>query len=212
MHATFNSGPSQAFHDEYKRNMYSQNGEDGIIEELLNKLEIKSGWACEFGAWDGIRFSNTFALIERGFQGVFIEGDGNKYKNLIKTAEKHPNIIPVHAFVDHNDTDNSLDNLLSKTKIPINFDVLSIDVDSYDYQIWKSLKKYRPKIVIIEINSFINPNSLEHIHDPHKYQGTAFLPMLILGSGKGYSFVVHTGNVIFVENKLLKKINLSWLS
>ena len=35
----------------FKRNVYSQNGEDGILQELLKKLNLeKNGWCCEFGA------------------------------------------------------------------------------------------------------------------------------------------------------------------
>ena len=67
------------FYNKYAKNIYSQNGEDGIIEELLKRLDIKNGWVCEFGAWDGINLSNTFRLVENGFNAVFIEGDQNKY-------------------------------------------------------------------------------------------------------------------------------------
>ena len=37
----------------FAKNIYSQNGEDGIIEELLKRLNIQKGWACEFGmGWE----------------------------------------------------------------------------------------------------------------------------------------------------------------
>ena len=39
------------FYNTYKKNVYSQNGEDGIIEEILKRFNITSGWVCEFGAW-----------------------------------------------------------------------------------------------------------------------------------------------------------------
>ena len=48
----------------FKKNYYSQFGEDGIIEEVLKRMGINEGWVCEFGAWDGIKSSNTFSLIE----------------------------------------------------------------------------------------------------------------------------------------------------
>ena len=51
----------------FKKNIYSQNGEDGIIEEVINRLDLfknKNLWCCEFGAWDGMHSSNTFALVE----------------------------------------------------------------------------------------------------------------------------------------------------
>jgi hypothetical protein len=71
------------FYKIYSKNIYSQNGEDGIIEELLKRLNITKGWVCEFGAWDGILLSNTFNLVKNGFDAVFIEGDVNKYNDLL---------------------------------------------------------------------------------------------------------------------------------
>ena len=51
--------------NDFKKNIYSQNGEDGILEEVLKKLDLKkNGWCCEFGAWDGKHGSNTFNLVK----------------------------------------------------------------------------------------------------------------------------------------------------
>lgn len=198
------------FYNTYSKNVYSQNGEDGIVEELLKRLNITNGWVCEFGAWDGIHLSNTFNLVTKGFDAVFIEGDVNKYGDLLKTVNKYNNIIPINAFVDYNDTQNSLDNLLKKTNIPIDFDILSIDIDSYDYQVWKSLKTYHPKIVIIEINSSVNTNNNNHIHEHNKYGGTGFKPTFDLGIEKGYKFILHTGNMFFIRNDLFDTLNIHY--
>jgi hypothetical protein len=204
---------SNKFYHEFNKNYYSQNGEDGIIEEILKRLDIKNGWVCEFGAWDGIYLSNTFKLIENGFNGVYIEGDCEKYKDLLKTVDKHPNIHPINEYVDYKDNStNSLDELLKKTDIPHDFDILSIDIDTYDFQVWKSLKIYRPKIVIIEINSSINTNITYHIHEENKYQGTSFRPMFDLGLEKGYKFVLHTGNMIFIDSYLFDKLNINYVN
>ena len=191
-------------------NIYSQNGEDGVIKELLSRLKIENGWVCEFGAWDGKEFSNTFCLIEKGFNGVYIEGDTTKYNDLLKTVEEYRNIIPINAFVDYKDNENSLDNLLKNTDIPYDFDILSIDVDSFDYQIWKSFVNYKPKIVIIEINSGINTDVEDYIHTPGVYQGTSFRPMFNLGLEKGYKFILHTGNMFFIRNDLFDKLNINY--
>ena len=69
----------------YKRNIYSQNGEDGIILEILKRLKLnsKNKWCCEFGAWDGIHGSNTFNLVKNlNYNAVYIEGEKKKYKEL----------------------------------------------------------------------------------------------------------------------------------
>lgn len=202
---------SNKFYNSFKNNIYSQNGEDGIIEELLLRLNIDDGWICEFGAWDGKVFSNTFNLIEnKKFKAVYIEGDKHKYNDLLKTVEKFPNIIPINAYVEYNNNLNSLDNLLKSTDIPNDFDILSIDIDSFDYQIWESVLVYKPKIVIIEINSSVDPNNAYWIHTHMKYQGTGFKPMYELGIKKGYKFILHTGNMIFIREDLFDKLNITY--
>lgn len=198
------------FYNQYAKNIYSQNGEDGIIKEILARLKINDGWVCEFGAIDGMYLSNTFALVERGFSAVFIEADRKEYTKLLDTALKYPKITPIQAHVDHNNTQNSLDNILKKTDIPKDFEVLSIDIDSFDYDVWKSLKNYKPKIVIIEINSTVDTDNALHIHTPNICQGTGFRPMHNLGTEKGYTFVLHTGNMIFVRSDLFNKLEIKY--
>lgn len=184
----------------YRHNEYSQNGEDGILQELLRRLPERSKWVCEFGAWDGKECSNTFRLVKLGYNAVYIEGRADYFQLLQNTCREYPNIHPIHAMVDY-EGENILDNLLAKTPIPEDFDILSIDIDSYDYQVWRSVQKYSPKFVVIEINSSISPIDEEHIHGPGK-QGTGYFPMVKLGESKGYTLVCHTGNLIFVRNDL----------
>jgi len=37
----------------YRKDYYSQNGEDGVIEEILKRIGIKQGYFVDVGAWDG---------------------------------------------------------------------------------------------------------------------------------------------------------------
>lgn len=200
------------FYKKYKKNIHSQNGEDGVLAELLKRLGINSGWVCEFGAWDGVHLSNTFNLIQQGFRGVLIEGDKNKYQKLLKTAKEYDKIVPVQSNIGYREGDVLLDDVLETTDIPKDFDVLSIDVDSCDYYIWKSLQKYQPKIVIIEINSSVNPNNENWIYTPNhsRFSTTAFRPMLSLGIEKGYTFVLHTGNMIFARNDVFNNLDIHY--
>lgn len=186
-----------SYYEKYKRNVYSENGEDGVIENILKQLKIDSGWVCEFGAWDGKVGSNTFNLVNKGFNAVYIEADTNKFKDLLKTAEQFP-IIPINRMVGV--SQNSLDEILGETSIPKDFAVLSIDVDGFDYDIWESLKNYNPIIVVIEIDSSINPMYDTVYHPQLDGVGTSFTAVLNLGKSKNYSFLLHTANMIFIRN------------
>lgn len=186
----------------YRKNYYSQNGEDGIIEEILKRLNIDEGWFVEFGAWDGKYLSNTFRLLEQGWEGIDIECDPEKYKDLKETSKEFPklNIVKTNILINKK---NCLDTLLLKYPIPKEFEILSIDIDSVDYYVWDSFKMYKPKIVIIEVNSRIKPGK-KYISN----SGVSFTSMVDLGRTKGYTPVCHTGNIIFVRNDLVNKLNL----
>lgn len=191
----------------YRHNYFSQNGEDGIIEKLIKELNLgQSLFVCEFGAWDGIYLSNTFNLVTKyNAAALMIEGDNEKYKKLLKTCKKNKNIIPINKFVVPNG-DCSLDKILEVNNFPINFDLLSIDIDSNDLEIWESLIKYKPKIVIIEINSSLTPDITQKHNDKLGLIGNSFKSTLNVAKKKGYTPIAHTGNLILLNDELLEKI------
>ena len=194
----------------YRKNFFSQNGEDGVIFEILKRLKLKSKekWCCEFGAWDGIHGSNTFNLVKNyNYNAVYIEGDKKKFQDLTKTRKKFKKIEIFNKYISHKyKSINRLDNILKKTKINKDFDVLSIDIDSYDLAVWKSLKKYRPKIVIIEINSGILPG-IKQMHGKNKI-GNSFTSTVDFAKKNKYQLICHTGNCIFIDKKYLKKLKI----
>ncbi len=197
----------------YSFNRFSQNGEDGIIEELIRRLKLdeqKENWCVEFGAWDGIYLSNTFNLVLHGWNAIYIEGDHKRFKDLLKTSKKHKNILPLNAYVSRErESKSSLDNLLKEFKLPKNFDLISIDIDSFDLEVWESLKNYIPKIVVIEINSSYPPGVIKwHSNKYKNLCGNSFSATLTVAKEKGYTLVCHTGNMILIKDELIENLNL----
>ena len=194
----------------YRKNIFSQNGEDGVVLEILKRLNTKdkNRWCCEFGAWDGIHGSNTFNLVKNfNYKAVYIEGDRSRYNDLVYTVKKYKKIIPFNCFVSHKiGSNNTLDKILNKTEIKKNFEVLSIDIDSYDLSVWKSLKKYRPKIVVIEINSGIKPG-IKQTHGRNRL-GNSFTSTVNFATKINYQLLCHTGNCIFIDKKYLRLVKI----
>ncbi len=197
---------------DFKSNIFSQNGEDGILAHLLEQLQISKGWVCEFGAGDGKANSNTFRLVStRQFQAVYIESSVESFHHLAVLAkEDYTNIHAIHATVSPKaDDPHSLNKILGKTKIPTDFDVLSIDIDGLDWSVWHHLNRYLPKVVVVEINSTISPADTEWIErGDGGNQGTGYYPMVKLGLQKGYRLVTHTGNLIFLRSDLARSLPL----
>jgi hypothetical protein len=184
---------------------YSQYGEDGIIDHLLGRLPNRDSWCVEFGAWDGLHLTNTRRLIEElGYSAVLIEGDQQRYEFLRKNNEGFPNVLAIHRFVRTEGRD-SLDSILSETRIPEGFDLLSIDIDGDDYHVWESLRGYSPKIVVIEFNPTM-ANELEYVQPRNTsvMHGSSARSLVLLGKTKGYGLVAVTVcNAFFVRLDLL---------
>ena len=189
--------------NEFARDINSQTGEDGIIEKILDVIDDSSHWCVEFGAWDGIHLSNTYNLIaNRACSAVLIEGNAERFRDLQKCFEDNPNVHPLNTFVGFEE-ENGLDSLLGPTGIPVDFDVLSIDIDGNDYHVWDAMQQYRPKVVVIEYNPTI-PNAVEFVQtrDMRVMQGSSILSLDKLAEQKGYELVATTRlNAIFVDSK-----------
>ena len=192
----------------YRKDYYSQNGEDGVIEEVLKRLDIENGFCVEFGAWDGKHLSNTYHLIKDcGWKGLYIEGDPDKFVDLLKNPMVSAGkIAPVNTYVGL-EGESMLDNILESQNVPKDFDLLSIDIDGEDLNVWKTMTVYKPKVVIIEIDSEIDPEMSRVLPDGR--QERSFANMLKLGQEKGYTLVCHTGNMFFVLNELIDKLGMS---
>lgn len=188
----------------FARNIHSQSGEDGILEEILQRLPETSPWAVEFGAWDGKTFSNSYHLIqEHNFSAVMIEANPEKFVELQRTFAAQPRVHCIREFVTFSG-DTSLDAILARTPIPREFGVLSIDIDGADYHIWDSLHTYRPRLVVIEFNPSI-PNDIQFVQsrDMAVHQGSSLLALVNLGQKKGYELAAVTDlNAIFVEQSV----------
>jgi hypothetical protein len=175
-----------------KRNEFSQYGEDGIIEAIFDRIGTITRWCLEVGAADGIWLSNTRRLYESGWTCVLIESDERKYADLIKNA---PNAICVKAAIEPTGP-NSIDAILTKLHAPTNLDLVCIDIDGEDYEVFRNLTEHRPRVVVVE-HAYLGS-------DVRLGQVSKEL-MAELAERKQYSVVAQTEcNTICVSRHLLK--------
>lgn len=189
---------------------FSQSHEDEVIKYVLETLGIHIGWFVEFGAGDSRILSNTARLADVGWNGVYIEADADLYQKLLQHIKT--GIYPLHATV----TAENINELLTRTPLPQEFDLLSIDIDGNDYWVWKAIT-YRPKVVCIEYNSNFGPTESRVIeYDPafiyqsDNYYGASALALVRLGERLGYTLINHTAplNLFFVRNDLVEHFEI----
>jgi hypothetical protein len=190
----------------------SSHGEYGVLKEIFERLDIEKGICCEFGAWDGIKYSNTYNLIvDHGWSAVLMELDASRYAELSTNAQAWPGVRTFQALI-HYDKERGtlLDDFLDSVEMPTDFDLLSIDIDSCDYQVWDALKRYKPKVVVIEADN-LDLDIIQQDGIPHNKLGgsTCFPPMKALGESKGYTLVSYTYNLIFVHNDYVQEVSFN---
>lgn len=195
----------------HEHQVYSQNGEDGIIEEILNRIGTTNRYFVEFGVGDGLE-NNTAYLLTQDWAGYWIDGNPQYVKYIqekFRWMVEKKSLIVKRAIV----TAAEIENIFREGSVPEEFDVLSIDIDGNDYWIWKAIQGYHPRVVVIEYNA-LYPAHLQWIQkydagrkwDSTSYFGVSLKSLELLGVKKGYKLVGcnFTGvNAFFVRKDLV---------
>jgi len=185
---------------------YSQFGEEGILEEILRRLQIDDGFFVEFGAANGLYLSNTRFLAERGWKGAFIEASPELIEEAMENCKDLPHVQLINEFVAPNKASKrgmTLDTIAEIYFPEEEIDVLSIDIDGSDYLILENLR-CKPKIILIEGGIYWSPTLRKRIPDAiAAYDLNQPLPeMFSIAAKKGYTPVCFTINTFFIRNDL----------
>jgi hypothetical protein len=194
--------------------VYSQFGEDGVLQYVLGRVPIERKLFIEFGVQD-YRESNTRFLLEKDFwEGVIVDpspaaGEFLRRSNLMGMRTIHC----LQSMV----TVENINSLFAPWSGDIG--LLSIDVDGVDYYLWEALEVVSPRVVIIEYQSNFGPEKklatpytpdfdrTKH-HFSNLCAGASLAALVALGEEKGYAFVGTTGqhNAVFVRSELTGRL------
>jgi hypothetical protein len=122
------------------------------IEQLLPTDQPRT--VVDIGAGNGVRWSNSYALLRAGWKVLGIEADAQKYSLLSRVYRKFPRAKASHLRADP----DNIGCLLKKFGVEKNFGVLCLDIDGNDYWVLRAiLSEFRPGLVVTEINENIPP-------------------------------------------------------
>jgi len=186
------------------KNVYSQFGEDGIIEAIFEKIEVKNKWCLEVGASDGILFSNTRRLVEQGWNAILIEKEKLAYERLVENCKDYPNAHPVFGGIG---VDCTLDDVLKQFGAPKDIDLVVVDIDGQDYHVINAMMNYEPRILVAEYDPDANSEYIpviecaaEGLHQAGKNA------MRRMGASKGYRACIETPvNLIMIHKSNFQK-------
>ena len=198
--------------------VYSQWGEDGIIDWLINKFPEIPNSFLEIGT-ENYKESNTrFLLVNKNWDGFLIEADKAAVKNIKsqRVFWKH-NLRIENQFI----TKDNINTIIKKIEVPKKLGLLSLDVDGVDYWILSNLSVLEPSIVVCEYNSLFGqkksitvPYKKNFIrsdeHYSNLYYGASIKAFIELMKKKNY-FLIGTNsagnNAFFIKKNLWNKIN-----
>lgn len=195
---------------DHRKNVFSQFGEDGIIESLFGIIRERNNICCEFGAWDGVHLSNCRNLILKGWKALMIEGDPEKARELEATYKDNQNVHCVARFVD--DDENRLSEIYGEF-FSDEMDFLSVDIDGLDYEILLGLDIY-PKVICIEVGGPHHPLNLNPIprQTASRNVGQSLGYFTQIALDKGYSLICYSSNAFYVRNDIISKYRIETIS
>ena len=197
--------------------VYSQWGEDGILEWLIQRLPISTTRFIEFGV-ENYREANTrFLLINRNWKGLVMDGSSQN----IQTVREDEiywryDLTAVSAFINR----DNINSLITEGGFSGTIGVLSVDIDGNDYWVWEAIEVVNADIVVSEYNAVfgdIYPLSIPYsptfhrtvAHTSNLYFGASISALCLLAQRKGYVLVGTNragSNAFFVRKKLFSSI------
>jgi hypothetical protein len=189
---------------------YSQNDEDGIIQEIFERIGEPHRTFVEFGCGNGVE-NNTCYLLSRGWRGLWMDG-GDRNASGIRRAYAPLLKQGLLQFEQVFITRENIDALVSAARLGPEIDLLSIDVDGNDYYVWEAIRSTDARVVVIEYNAkFRPPNDWCITYDPAQMwdntdrMGCSLQALANLGETKGYQLVgcnITGSNAFFVRRDL----------
>jgi hypothetical protein len=194
--------------------IFSQSGEDGIIQYLLSKVSVDRRIFVEVGVEDYREANTRFLLMNDYWRGLIVDG-GTDHVQYLRTQKLgwQYDIRALSAFV----TRANINPLLDTAGFTGDIGLFSLDIDGNDYWVLQAITVVSPRIVIVEYNSAFGPTaavtvpydpgfSRTRAHYSNLYFGASLSALALLMQDKGYALVGSNRagtNAFFVRRDVL---------
>ncbi len=177
--------------------VFSQWGEDGIIQYLLRRVKIADRSFVEFGVENYQEANTRFLLLNDNWRGLVLDGSADYIASIkADSISWRHDLTAVQAFVDA----ENINTLIGGNGFSGEIGLLSIDIDGNDYWVWKAITVVQPTIVVVEFNSVFGSRRAVTVpyqrdffrtraHHSNLYFGASLPALVELGRQKGYAFV-----------------------
>ena len=203
--------------NDFEFKVFSQWGEDGIIQFLTANLAIRNKTFIEFGVEDCFEANCRFLLMKDTWSGYVIDGSARNIGRLRSSYFywRFP-LQSKAAFV----TRENVNSLLEESGFDKELGILSLDIDGVDYYVLSELGSWRPAILIVEYNAVFgferavsipyDPNfHRTNSHYSNLYYGASLPAFVSLVGARGYALVgVNSAgsNAFLVRRDLLNDV------
>ena len=205
---------------DYEFKVFSQNGEDGIIQFLIQNTEIKNKIFVEFGVETYKEANTKFLLLNNGWSGLIIDGDKDAMEK-IASSDLHwkYDLKSIGNFI----TKDNINEIIKSAGIEGEIGLLSVDIDGNDYWVFENIDCINPQILIMEYNSMFGDTHKISVpydenfvrsqkHYSNLYYGASIAALCDIANKKGYDLVGSNSfgnNLFFIRhdcNKLKIKL------
>jgi hypothetical protein len=177
--------------------VFSQWGEDGILDWLTRIVAMPRKVFVEFGVEDYTEANTRFLLTQRGWSGLVLDGSEQNVARIRRDEIfwRHP-LAAAAAFI----TRENINDLIASNGIIGPIGILSVDIDGNDYWVWEAITAVEPAIVVCEYNAIFGPArsvtvpydaafQRAHAHWSHLYAGASLAALVALGKRKDLAFI-----------------------
>jgi len=203
--------------NDYEFKIFSQFGDDGLIQYLIKNIKIENEIFIEFGVEDYYEANTRFLMMNNNWKGFVIDGSEENMVSLRKQGWYWKYSLKSRAvFV----TRENINGLLAETGFK-NIGLLHIDIDGNDAHILTDLDltELNPSIIIMEYNSvFGKERPISVLYDKgfvrtkkhysNLYFGASLAALTYIADKKGYRLIgsnLAGNNAYYVRKDLLNE-------